>query len=131
MQQVVTIITKGEQVLIGKLTQEKKEAFGGLEYVFPGGKVEESETLEEAAIREAYEETGLNVEISQHIGERIHPVTQKEIHYFLCKVMSGELTVAHEKNNDIEELLWVDRQKLLEYMPTLFEKVAQFFNLRS
>lgn len=46
------------------LTKHSKR---GLE--FPGGKVEEGETIEEAAIREVYEETGAKISSLVFIGE--------------------------------------------------------------
>lgn len=36
---------------------------------FPGGKVEKGETLEEAVVRETWEETGIVVEMPQYLGE--------------------------------------------------------------
>ena len=62
----------------------------GLEYfVFPGGGVDESESPEQAAIREAEEELGIQVVIKQKIAE-IH-FGQANIHiYFLVERVSGE-----------------------------------------
>ena len=48
---------------------------GNLLWAFPGGKVEDGETGEEACIREVYEETGVNVSILSLLGERVHPDT--------------------------------------------------------
>ena len=68
---VIGIINKDDKILMIK--RAKKE--GELEWVFPGGKVEENETEEEACIREVFEETGIHVVVVDKIGERIHPDT--------------------------------------------------------
>ena len=85
MNTVLAIITNKDQVLLGKVKSEKIQDFGGIQYVFPGGKVEEGEELEKATIREVQEETGLTVEVVKMIGERVHPKTQKQIYYFHCQ----------------------------------------------
>ena len=48
------------------LDKVKKEGWEGL--TFPGGKVEENESLMAAAIREAKEETGLDIENLKFVG---------------------------------------------------------------
>lgn len=62
---------------------------GGLDYfVFPGGGVDEGETIENGAIREAMEELGVEVALKQEIA--IIHFDQSTQHYFLAERVSGE-----------------------------------------
>lgn len=62
----------------------------GLDYfVFPGGGVDEGESPEQAAVREAMEELGVEVVIKQEVAE-IQIETSKQI-YFLVERVAGEL----------------------------------------
>ena len=61
----------------------------GLEYfVFPGGGVDEGETPEQAAVREAMEELGVEVVVKQKVAE-IQIETSRQI-YFLVERVGGE-----------------------------------------
>jgi mutator protein MutT len=61
----------------------------GLDYfVFPGGGVDEGETPEQAAVREAMEELGVEVTVKQKVAE-IQIETSKQI-YFLVERVAGE-----------------------------------------
>ena len=77
------------------LTQDTNVALierhrAGLDYfVFPGGGVDEGESPEQAAVREAREELGIEVEIKQKIVEI--QFGQKSRHvYFLAEQTGGE-----------------------------------------
>jgi 8-oxo-dGTP diphosphatase len=62
----------------------------GLDYfVFPGGGVDEGETPEQAAIREAMEELGVEVVIRQKVAEFQMGQKSKQV-YFLVEQMGGE-----------------------------------------
>lgn len=62
----------------------------GLDYfVFPGGGVDEGETLEQAAIREAMEELGIEVAIKQKVAEIQIGQKSKQV-YFLVEQVGGE-----------------------------------------
>jgi 8-oxo-dGTP diphosphatase len=58
-------------------------------FSFPGGGVDEGETDEQAAIREAWEELGIRVEVLQKAAEVVRENKRKQI-YFLVKQVGGE-----------------------------------------
>jgi len=79
-------------------------------YVVPGGHVELGERLEEAAIREAKEETGLDIYDLQFVNfqEFIHdPAFWKHKHFiffdYLCRTDSLEVKL----NDEAQEHVWV------------------------
>ncbi len=57
-------------------------------FAFPGGGVDEGETPEQAAIREAEEELGILVEIKQKVAEVFFNGNTQ--YYFLAEKLSGE-----------------------------------------
>lgn len=59
-------------------------------YTFPGGGLEDNETLEEGTIREIKEEFGIDVKVVKKLYEvKSEKFNQKEV-FFLCKYVSGE-----------------------------------------
>ena len=95
---VIGIVNKNGKILMIK--RAKKE--GNLLWAFPGGKVEDGETKEQACIREVHEETGIIVTTKQVLGERIQPDTNRKITYFLCDYVSGQIKLSNE--NEIIEM---------------------------
>ena len=63
-------------------------------WVFPGGKVEDQESLETAVERECLEELGLRVKaqklFTKLLSTKPQTVNQEEF-FFICEVISGEL----------------------------------------
>jgi 8-oxo-dGTP diphosphatase len=86
------------------------------EWSLPGGVLESGETLREAVIREAREETGLMVEPGEMLGvyERVIRDEKGRVRYhyvlidFLCRVSSGEA----EAGSDAAEVRWFKREEL-------------------
>lgn len=81
-----------------------------LVWSLPKGHVEEGETVEQAALREVYEETGLTAVIVAPLGvidfwfavedRRIH----KTVHHFLMRYESGEI---NDEDIEVVEVEWV------------------------
>lgn len=73
----------------GKLALMERHRQGRHYFAFPGGGVDEGETDEEAAVREAQEELGIRVEIVRKAAEVLRPDRRKQV-YFLVKWTGGE-----------------------------------------
>ena len=81
-----------------------------LVWSLPKGHVEQGETVEEAALREVLEETGLTASIVDSLGvidfwfaveeRRIH----KTVHHFLMRYESGEI---NDEDSEVVEVAWV------------------------
>jgi nucleoside triphosphatase len=79
-------------------------------YVVPGGHVELGERLEEAAIREAKEETGLDVHGLEFIchQEFIHdPAFWKRRHFIFFDYIAQTDSLEVSLNDEAEEHVWV------------------------
>jgi 8-oxo-dGTP diphosphatase len=115
------------------LIQEDKVALierhrAGLDYfVFPGGGVDEGETPEQAAIREAMEELGVEVALKQKVAEIQISNKSRQI-YFLAEQIGGEFgSGAGEEYtdadpNDPEEGVYIPIWMPIDELP-LHEKI--------
>ena len=98
----VGIVWREGQVLVAQRLDSAAHSPGKCE--FPGGKHEDSESLEECARREILEETGLQV----LVGEPYKPIRwsyperEVELHAFDCDVLSGEAKPIESK-----KVLWL------------------------
>lgn len=92
-------------VIIGR-----RSSRGRLLWSLPKGHVEEGETPADAAIREVFEETGLNSEIAGELGvidfwfQQEKVSIHKTVHHFLLLSVSGVLTPQIE---EVDEIAWV------------------------
>jgi len=117
---VLAIIEKDKKILIVK---RKKD--DGITWSFPGGKVEENETSQEAVIREVKEECNIECEAKELLGTRIHPVTQVKIEYWFCKYKNGEAKVTSQK--EILEIKWITIEEILKlFGENLFVNIKKF-----
>lgn len=90
-------------------------------WVFPKGTPDRGETIEETAIREVREESGLDVAIVRPIGaidywfavpgERVHKV----VHFFLMRSQGGDLSRHDHEYDDVRWVPVADARRMLTY----------------
>ncbi len=122
---VVSVLIEREgKVLLVKRKEGK--SFPGL-WGLPNGKVRLGETLEEAARREAKEETGLSVEILEPylITQEFHDDHHHIVFAFKGKVIEGELRAG----SDAKEVRWFSKEEIsrLKIQPTAKEQLKAGF----
>ena len=96
-------------------------------WCIPGGRLEMFETLENAVIREAKEETNLDIEVLQIMGVCDHIIKEENAHWvatsYLCKIRSGVAKIMEPDKasdmkwfniNNLPEKLTITTKKALE-----------------
>ena len=94
---MVDVVIPSERGVV--LVRRGSEPYEG-QWALPGGFVEVGETVRQAAVREAEEETGLAVEISRLVGVYSEPDRDPRGHNvsvaFLASVLSGSMQAASD-----------------------------------
>lgn len=118
---VDAIILMGDCVI---LVKRRNPPFQG-HYALPGGFLEIGEFLEEAVVREAREETGLDVKVERLLGVYDDPKRDPRGHVisiaFICKAVGGKLKAGSDAKdvncvpvNEIKKIkLAFDHAKIL------------------
>jgi len=76
---------------------------------FPAGKVDVGESIEEAALREAFEETGYKVELIKKISVHQKSVNEPVKHMFEAKIIGGELKT---RKGEILDAKWFSSEEI-------------------
>lgn len=90
----------------------------------PGGKLEQNETFIECAIREAYEETGFQINVNYKIGTYLRPKFNDTQHIYHGKIIGGKATV---NTSETKELKWFDKNRLpINMIPNRRKQIKDF-----
>ena len=104
------MILDGDRVLLMRRRRRGEDY-----YVVPGGGIEPGETPEDAASREAKEETGLDVELARKLS--VSDDAGRPVHYFLATRFIGEPRVGGPERERMSpenryDLEWIDVRRL-------------------
>jgi 8-oxo-dGTP pyrophosphatase MutT (NUDIX family) len=111
------VISKSDPNLVALMARFNRG--GKLEWCIPKGHLENDETSEQAAIREVFEETGLEAQVIASLGEVNYQFIQdgakisKTVHVYLMQQTGGQLSFEHDPHKEASELEWVQVSELL------------------
>ena len=107
---VAALIEKDGKYLIARRSTGSSDVLGKWE--FPGGKVEQEETEENAIEREIKEEFEMDIKAIRFITNNVceYPSKTIDLRLYECKHMSGEFNL-----HDHSEYKWVDKNEILNY----------------
>jgi 8-oxo-dGTP pyrophosphatase MutT (NUDIX family) len=91
----------------------RRNRAGRVEWCLPKGHLEGEETIEQAAVREVAEETGIRGRVVRELGtveywfsvpeKRIH----KTVHHYLMEAVGGRLTIEDDPDAEAIDVAWV------------------------
>ena len=114
---VIRETDSGLEICLGRRRRERD----GSSWTLPKGTPTEAESIEETALREVAEETGLEVKIGAPVGAIEYFFTQggtrihKTVHFFLMEAIGGSLD---QHDHEFDEVAWVpidQARRLLSY----------------
>ena len=103
---------KGKFFISSGRTQRKLDDNLGGYWEFPGGKREESESIEECLAREAMEELGIQIRATKFLIRREHHYPEKVLHLYFhfCEWESGEPQAI-----DCADFRWIFPEELVNF----------------
>ena len=124
------IFNSNHEVLLFRFAFENGALKGSDFWSTPGGGLEDSESYEQAAKRELFEETGLEFDVGRQIGQRTAvfqlpdgDFVEADERYFYVSTNNENIDKTHRSAQEldvIKEHHWWSRAELLETDKTIF-----------
>jgi ADP-ribose pyrophosphatase YjhB (NUDIX family) len=108
------ILPRGDKILMGRRTIEPRAGY----WTFPGGYVELGESAEEAVVREAKEEMGIDVRVDRLLGLHSGAPSAVAVALFEGTIVAGEPRPLHEV--DRVEFFHPDATPEVAFMNTMW-----------
>ncbi len=90
---------------------EPEGHFGGYKHTFPKGGADKGESNQQAAMREVFEESGLQVKIQGHLGD--YEKTTSVTRYYIAKRVGGSPSLAGKETGTVKLAAFKDAKSLL------------------
>ena len=106
---VAAVINKNNLYFIAQRNRNKHFAYY---WEFPGGKVDNQETFENALKREIKEELSINIAVLKHIASEKHKDEKIDVnvHYFLCELLNDNIILSEHEN-----MKWLQKNDLTQF----------------
>ena len=106
---VAAVIKKNNLYFIAQRNRNKHFAYY---WEFPGGKVDNQETFENALKREIQEELSINIAVLKHIASEKHKDEKIDVnvHYFLCEPLNENIILSEH-----EDMKWLQKNDLKQF----------------
>ena len=107
---VVAAVIKKENFYL--IAQRNRNKHLGLQWEFPGGKVENNESFQDALMREILEELNITIEVKKKIAKKLYKDEKINIslHYYICHIQNGNIRL-----NEHENSKWLTKENLNKY----------------
>lgn len=103
----------------------------------PKGKLDKGESIEQCAVREVEEETGLqNIELGNFIHKTYHQYwdkwtkkeLEKETHWYAMHA-KGAQTLVPQAEEDITEIVWVKPEDIVNYENNMHKNIVEVIRI--
>ena len=103
----------------------------------PKGKLDKGESIEQCAVREVQEETGLqNIELDKFIHTTFHQYwdkwTKKELgkktHWYVMRA-KGAQTLVPQAEEDITEIVWVKPEDIVNFENNMHKNIVEVIRI--
>ncbi|SRR5258705_12898916 len=124
---VAVIYLNGTILIQQKRLDHKREYLRG-RWEFPGGKIEDNETVYEALYREIREELSIEIRAVKSLGSfytQYPGGLQNKLHVFKCEIVGGGIMPCDGQ----EQVRWIMPYELQDYQPQLDKMQDMLENL--